>query len=976
VRELTQRASDWLSQPVGIEPVNVLIINWEDNADGTPIWTYYVDTDYGEIASINDSNPELGAAGVILELANLESLPDLDGKGSSQAISATLNDTNGSIKAIFDRTDIHKRPVRVAQWFKGIPLVDSFVLFEGRINTPIVWSEGNRQFSFDIVSPLESREVGFSIEEGAFDYAPQHIIGKAWPYVMGTAFKVPSVRIQEIPKGVTASSFRDTATHRSNTNRASRSNADAMNEALYQSSIADAHATYLGLAHPDTDDVRAPFKDDAPYIADYELRERTHKINDIQVFEIVRHVIRGTQRDLKRQAKQFSEKANEYRLQAQAAGQESLRGLFAEYVPFVEVANSDKFPQNHPTTVNISGRTYEGTFSDGKFHINRPADNSYLGLSPATRVSVQDDSISTQYIQEIANGPDFIVDGGTQLFLGNNSGYGIDYIACLDHCTVGAVYAKKRVGDSTLMWPVPAGYYSVVYDSYGPNFGTGSSYDELKVTKIVMSTPLSSRQGGDGQSEGWEDEIFCDLTSPYGNNVVDHMAILINRYTNQTHDVTSFDSVRALQVAYPVGCAILDRRDVLAVLQEMAFQARCNIRYNNGKFYLKYLAIDYPYVDNITHDDVERASLEISTGETENLVTKLVADWKLDYSGENDRVQIYRHNIKKYGTHELQYHFWMYNIEQNVHKSAVFWLIRKGNSWKRLKFNSFMTKLPLEANDYVQVTMPESHDGTVIGMVESCIYDSAQRTMTMEIWLPVRLGERIAYEFAMPAGLPSTTLWPTKTALQYGYAGTGSQAGGSVSSNPASVGGASRSNNLDHGGNRTHDDFLLGPAQNWGVSDDENVAQPYVNPSKGLSPGDISRTLGNTSGVTTITFGPSNPAAGSININGKEVVQLNTPVPVKTFVIKPAGTPESTRVAETSSVFPAKIIAQDVGNNYSVKLYRNGVDEEPEEVIAYALQIAEDETFDADTWCFVAQLPTPDGTKYYIQPAVWSKTKT
>jgi hypothetical protein len=86
VRELTQRVSDWLSQPVGIEPVNVLIINWEDNADGTPIWTYYVDTDYGEIASINDSNPELGAAGVILELANLESLPDLDGKGSSQAI--------------------------------------------------------------------------------------------------------------------------------------------------------------------------------------------------------------------------------------------------------------------------------------------------------------------------------------------------------------------------------------------------------------------------------------------------------------------------------------------------------------------------------------------------------------------------------------------------------------------------------------------------------------------------------------------------------------------------------------------------------------------------------------------------------------------------------------------------------------------------------------------------------------------------
>lgn len=948
MRELTTAAANWITQPVGIEPVNVLVISWVDGQ-----WNYYVDTNYGELTAAGVS-PELGIDGLILELSNMESLPDLDGKGSTQSISTTLDDSSGRLKQIIDMHDIHKRPVKVAQWFKGIPLADAFVLFEGQISSPIVWSEGNRTLSFDIVSILESREVGYSIEEGDFDYAPPNLIGKAWPYIMGTVFKVPSIRVQDIPKGVTSRSFKDgSRTRRTNSSGSSRSNLRAMNEALMRADESFAHAGKIRIARTQfgiTSQLNPIAADIMATTYEIPVREYIDEEGNIQTFYKT-FTISGTRQDYDTAFDDYTNRGNDYLHQAQQAGLASLEvsGGSNDTDSTIEAANGERFPQNVPLTAVVNGRTYTGTFSGRTFNIQNLSEQSYSDVAAASRVDVHDSYVSTQYLQQVQGSEPFLVEGGSRISIGNGSGFGVDYIACLDYCTVLGVYAKRTFGDATIMWPVPSNYYSVQQQNYGPNFGTGNPYDEVKVTKIVMSTPLSSRTNDAGVSEGWDDDIYCDLVSPYGNNPVVHMKILIQRYTNVGWDATSFDFVEPIHDKYPVGAALTERKDVLKVLKEMAFQMRCNIRYNNGKFYLKYLSLKYPYVGTIQNDDIERASLEITCVDTEDLVTKLIANWRADHSGDNDRKAIYRQNIQKYGTHEENYDFWLYNIEANVHKSAVFWMVRKSNTYKRLRFNTFMTKLALEANDYVLVTVPDSHNGTVVGMVENCVYDSATSKVTMELWLPVRMGERDEYVYAMPADLENSVLFPEQKAIAQSNAGSGSKASGNVSTQGNSYYGTSgpRSGYLDRGSNfNTGTGHLIPPDTNYTMSDQGNVAQTY-NP--GLNPSDISRTI-NTGTATG-------------------------PVNVKVITIKPVPPPNINR-SSNNVIFPGRVIEQINGRLYSVNVYPNGLDSIPIAIDVEQIALNDDDVLDTDTPVIVFQmnvlLEGVSVTRFYMQAPVWS----
>ncbi len=44
----------------------------------------------------------------------------------------------------------------------------SGLIFRGKISSPVVWSEGDRTVSFNIISQIEDAEIGFSPEEGQF----------------------------------------------------------------------------------------------------------------------------------------------------------------------------------------------------------------------------------------------------------------------------------------------------------------------------------------------------------------------------------------------------------------------------------------------------------------------------------------------------------------------------------------------------------------------------------------------------------------------------------------------------------------------------------------------------------------------------------------------------------------------------------------------------------------------------------------
>ena len=262
---------------------------------------------------------------------------------------------------------------------------------------------------------------------------------------------------------------------------------------------------------------------------------------------------------------------------------------------------------------------------------------------------------------------------------------------------------------------------------------------------------------------------------------MDILKYIIENYTDLTWDDASFDHVQEKLEPFPANFPILDRKNTLEVLQDIAFQARCAIWISNGVFYLKYLPEEPTPVDTITVSDLDaEKGIEVELTSTEDIVTKMLVRWRQSWANLSDRPKdtaektiILRHNVAKYGTQEQEYDFYIYNQPDIIYKCATFWLIRKSNTWKRIRFKTFLNKLNLETFDAVTLDFDQPYvaNGPVLAVVEKANYNSAENCVDFECLVPVAAGTMEKYHFFWPAGLPRTDTWPPANEIAAGYAG-------------------------------------------------------------------------------------------------------------------------------------------------------------------------------------------------------------
>lgn len=179
MKTLTANTLAEIAKRLGTEPLNIIEIEW---AVGST--SQYADREV------------LGFQGKILELSTIQTSVTLDAV-TTQQVQVTLDDTDGSIKAILDTIDVHKKHVRVYQFFGGLTETDKFAVFTGQIATPITWAENDRQIVFTLLSEVESYEVGFSPEEGQLDFVNPKLIGKPWPLCFGNVVHVPATKVTQ-----------------------------------------------------------------------------------------------------------------------------------------------------------------------------------------------------------------------------------------------------------------------------------------------------------------------------------------------------------------------------------------------------------------------------------------------------------------------------------------------------------------------------------------------------------------------------------------------------------------------------------------------------------------------------------------------------------------------------------------------------------------------------------------------------------
>jgi len=764
-----------LAQRYGSEPIYLLEISWANVA--APRW--YADRDVATIP------------GRIIECGDLDNVVDVSGNNSSQSLSVVLDDTDGSIKQVMDAHDIHKRTVRVYQYFNGLDLADKFLLFAGKITTPISWSERDRTVKFTILSQLEDKEVGFSAEEGDFPYLPADLVGKCWPSIFGKCLDVPALQINHAVQGTTLTGVGALAGVEAHSNMA-----------LY----ADGSNTDSGLGA-----TLAQISEQLRVLWCAYFCWRF--IDPVKADRFLEQI-----NDLEKQRGQAMESAAQQ--QACASLQRATQLDDAKTKGYganpIKILGGEDFPQKQVVTIDINGALFTGFFNNTSFTVRSrswPDGEQKVADDLVSRVDgcPQSGGGQTQkfdFSQDVPCGcvwaefPDFctcrsygfIVSTGSagtamatdpimQQFWADagatvrlHSSEPITYIVSItpgfggvNDSGVLAVKAYKQFTGERRLINVPRSLWRVAIKNYGT----------VTAVQVVVNKPLSSIA-----DQGWSDDLYVTYQSTIGPNTIDILQYLIDNYTDLSTDTTSFNYVETKLEPFPSNFPILERKNTLTVLQELAHQARCALWLSNGVFYIKYLPEEPDAVDTITVSDIDAEnSVEVDLTPTEDLVTKMKVTWRMSWApGSTDRAKdksekliILRHNVTRYGIHEEAYNWYAYNNPDVILQAATFWLIRKSHTWKRLKFKTYLHKLNLETFDCVTFDGGQGYLATAPCkvIVEKATYDSANNLVDMECLTPVRSGSMSKFDFFWPHSLTVNHTWPPQVDIDTGDAGGG-----------------------------------------------------------------------------------------------------------------------------------------------------------------------------------------------------------
>lgn len=698
----------------GFEPVLLVHVLWEG---GNGI--IYSDKKF----------EQYGFEGKLISIGSIDDIVNVDGSSNSAHVSVVIDATDSVVKQIFNRTDIHKTKVRILQWCPDLPPSDAFLLFVGQISSPIEWREGDRTLSFDVVTQIEDREVGFSIEDGLFPLFPSKLIGASWPIVFGQVVGIPPLQILEAPSGILAEGIAIV-----NDNVWTREMEDLEAERL--KAIENARIAYANGLNEAV--IAGRYKGESSggfnfsfLIGDDPQAAESHDIAARNYFN---------------QALGFSDDA--INIATEMALKQQLWDLQKSYDKTVFKVNTVNMPSNTPLVFKLGSATYYGSYHNGQFHVTDrkfPEDFNHKPYVNYVRNGETAEGVRTSDIfgngpQEVEFGQKFLwVDAGTEIHIEN---FPLTFVVSVGVVNIERIYGYRR----GIRVPVPTNYYTITNEVYG----------NTTCTLVTLSMPLTSRtffNGVNTISEGWDnDQIEIDGTSVVGSNTVDIMTWIITLFTDFQIDATSFNFVKEKLTNYPMNFALLEKKNVVTLLQELAYQARCSIWLNDDKFFLRYLPLIPTPIETITGDDIVLNSLVVTTTETEDLVTSYTATWRPNLYQKEDYKIIYKYNIPRYGFKRGSYDYYAYNQEALVRKSAEFWLIRQANSYKILKFKTALHKIRIETFDAVTINLP-SHivcNDPIVGTVLKAVYNTEDNTIDIDVWLPVRLGEMTRYEFAEP----------------------------------------------------------------------------------------------------------------------------------------------------------------------------------------------------------------------------------
>lgn len=719
-RNISTQALNTLAQSHGVEPIIIVEVQWLAEGDYTRYSTHDIP----------------GSKAKLLDVSAIDSAVAISLNDSSEEFDLIIDDTDGSIKTIIDTNDIHLRDVKVYQWFRNLAFSDRFIIFQGKINSPITWSETDRTVKFSVVSQLEDKDVGFSPEEGTFPDLPDDMIGKLWPECFGTSVHQKAIQV----------------------------------DFKYSGSLGES----VGLR-------------------DFTIPSRQAALNLISNYLTSLGVLYSTAAGfagvlgLVEAQESLESKANNFFAQAGQKNEEIadlaliLASQAATEKDSFRVIGGAEFPRGS-LKLQINEAVFTGSFVDDVFHVScadhPEAKNFYPNQTPCgnpTECTNQGGCKTFPNTEGFsitqANGSGQFIPTGN--ILGDQAGaffaqggaavtiYSKEPLRYFVSITPGkvlkvAAFTTFEGGEKVLV-DVPTNLYT----TYTQN------YSGVNVKVVRLHDALSK------QDPPWEDTIYVTYQSSVGPNPISIMKYLINKYSSVPIDKASFNKCQSALENYPMHFCLTKKSNIVTVLRELAFMARVALTIKNGRFFCRYLAERPKSEFTFNESNVLSQSVELGFTDTEELVTKYIAKWRSHGAQDEDNNAVVAYNVKKYGIHEEELDFYAYNYPSAIIKSLTFWINRRAHTWKKLRFKTALDALNVEAFDGVTLDFANNYHAneSTLGYVEEGTYNPSDNTLDFNVWTGVRAGDMTEYDLAYPQNISTSLTFPDEVATASGFAG-------------------------------------------------------------------------------------------------------------------------------------------------------------------------------------------------------------
>jgi len=655
VRKFTQTFANAINTQYAIEPILIVAVDWSRSGN----WAYYCDK------TVFNDKGDIIVEGRIISVPTIESILNVQTSGSSVSLEVVLDDSDEYFLKLMDNVDIHMVGCKLYLHIIGIPFSDAMELFEGHLVSDFEWSDKEKTFKFTMMTQFQNYEVGFSPEQGSVDNLKESMIGQAWPLGFGFCYKAPTVRITDIPVGITTEPM-------------------GIHDYWLDAQLASGKALYDYMAIAQFWAMGAAI---AAFNGDTAGQEEAEtEMNNALIAQQEQFNSTGAIQD-QLTAQLDVEKLHTYVLTDTPL---NLSGLFE--VGGVWVVGTLSKVKHQQGVAYFSFKYVYHNRIEMSFDPTAADIRLQTSLDPKDFEATVVDETSSLLEGPITRGVnDFVyIEAGSQLkYLGD---FKVRYVVNIVASKILRVYANRTFEGITRRMKVPKSYYKLI-TVVAQNVRQLPNRT-FRCTALQFFRPLSVLF-----NQHWTDDVYVTYESSIGDSFQEVLTYIVRTFSLYDVDTESLNSVPRFRLNF----VYLELKDILVAIKEICYQNKVAATLRNGKFYFTYLPKYIIPSVFITLNDIIEDTFYFTFTPTEQLITKMIGLWRVDLSDDKQNKVIIRYNINKYGTIEETTDYYCFNTQKAVEASMSFWMFRRGNSWKQIRITVPLKFIAVESYDIIML---------------------------------------------------------------------------------------------------------------------------------------------------------------------------------------------------------------------------------------------------------------------------------